>query len=230
MDVLSSSSRPRLDRDIRCGRTRIAQSRCAGLRARGHDGDRTLRSAAVAGWSAPDNDGQLHSPHKFQLPRLLPRDSARGAALLCGSSRTSRLVLGRQRPRGWRQLLYRLLIGPEPVTRVINDTLSDGAFLAAILLLGSVVQGRRIQAADAADRLHRAKAESERVAQELQVARLVQHQFLPAPPTFPAGNLPPSIDRRVRSVGISTPLSSWPPERWASPSATSPTRARRPPS
>jgi serine phosphatase RsbU (regulator of sigma subunit) len=75
---------------------------------------------------------------------------------------------------------YRLLVDPEPVTRVINDILRDGAFFAVIVLLGVVVRGRRAYAAEVAERLQRAEDERERVAQELGVARLVQQQFLPA--------------------------------------------------
>jgi serine phosphatase RsbU (regulator of sigma subunit) len=76
-------------------------------------------------------------------------------------------------------LLYRLFADPEPVPRVINDSLRDAAFFAAIVLLGIAVRGRRAYAAEVADRLQRAEDESERVAQELRVARLVQQQFLP---------------------------------------------------
>jgi serine phosphatase RsbU (regulator of sigma subunit) len=98
-------------------------------------------------------------------------------------------------------LFYRLFADPEPVTRVINDTLRDGAFFAAIILLGVVVRSRRIHAADVAERLRRAEAESERVAQELKVARLVQQQFLPAElPDVPGWRVA-AFYRSAREVG-----------------------------
>ncbi|MGH2734734.1 MAG: PP2C family protein-serine/threonine phosphatase, partial [Actinomycetota bacterium] len=98
-------------------------------------------------------------------------------------------------------LLYRLLVGSEPVARVINDSLRDSAFFAAIVLLGVVVRSRRAYAAEVAERLRRAEAESERVAQELKVARLVQQQFLPAElPDLPGWRIA-AFYRSAREVG-----------------------------
>lgn len=77
-------------------------------------------------------------------------------------------------------LLYRLFVDPEPAATVIDDVLRDAAFFAVIVLLGVAVRSRRAHAAEVAERLRRAEEESKRVAQELQVARLVQQQFLPA--------------------------------------------------
>jgi len=76
-------------------------------------------------------------------------------------------------------LVYRLLIEPEPVLTVLNDSLRDGAFFGAVILLGVVVRSRRAYSAEVAGRLQRAEAERERVAKEMKVARLVQDQFLP---------------------------------------------------
>jgi hypothetical protein len=99
------------------------------------------------------------------------------------------------------QLLYRLFVGPEPVARVINDTVIDGAFFSAIVLLGAVVHSRRVHAADVAERIRRAEAESERVAQELRIARLVQQQFLPSElPDLPGWRMAASY-RSAREVG-----------------------------
>ena len=96
---------------------------------------------------------------------------------------------------------YRLLVGPEPVTRVINDALRDGAFFAVIILLGVVVRERRAYAAEVAERLRRAEDERERVAQELRVARLVQQQFLPAElPDLPGWRIA-AFYRSAREVG-----------------------------
>jgi serine phosphatase RsbU (regulator of sigma subunit) len=98
-------------------------------------------------------------------------------------------------------LLYRLFADPEPVPQVINDSLRDGAFFASIVLLGVAVQGRRAYAAEVADRLRRAEAESERVAQELKVARLVQQQFLPDElPDLPGWQIA-AFYRSAREVG-----------------------------
>jgi serine phosphatase RsbU (regulator of sigma subunit) len=98
-------------------------------------------------------------------------------------------------------LLYRLFADPEPVPQVINDSLRDGAFFASIVLLGVAVQGRRAYAAEVAERLRRAEAESERVAQELKVARLVQQQFLPDElPDLPGWQIA-AFYRSAREVG-----------------------------
>jgi serine phosphatase RsbU (regulator of sigma subunit) len=98
-------------------------------------------------------------------------------------------------------LLYRLFADPEPVPRVINDALRDAAFFAAIVLFGVAVQGRRAYAAEVAERLRRAEEESERVAQELRVARLVQEQFLPAEVPDLAGWRVVAFYRSAREVG-----------------------------
>ncbi|MGH2826990.1 MAG: PP2C family protein-serine/threonine phosphatase [Actinomycetota bacterium] len=96
---------------------------------------------------------------------------------------------------------YRLLVDPEPATRVINDALRDGAFFAVIVLLGVIVRGRRAYAAEVAERLQRAEDERERVAQELRVARLVQQQFLPAElPDLPGWRVA-AFYRSAREVG-----------------------------
>jgi len=98
-------------------------------------------------------------------------------------------------------LLYRLFADPEPVPRVVNDSLRDAAFFAAIVLLGVAVRGRRAYAAEVADRLQRAEDESERVAQELRVARLVQQQFLPDElPELPGWHVV-AFYRSAREVG-----------------------------
>jgi serine phosphatase RsbU (regulator of sigma subunit) len=97
--------------------------------------------------------------------------------------------------------VYRLFVDPEPVARVVNDTLRNGAFFAAIVLLGVAVRGRRAHAAEVAERLQRAEDESERVAQELRVARLVQQQFLPAEvPDLPGWRIA-AFYRSAREVG-----------------------------
>jgi serine phosphatase RsbU (regulator of sigma subunit) len=98
-------------------------------------------------------------------------------------------------------LLYRLFADPEPVPQVVNDSLRDAAFFAAIVLLGVAVQGRRAYTAEVAERLRRAEDESERVAQELRVARLVQEQFLPAEVPDLAGWRVVAFYRSAREVG-----------------------------
>ena len=98
-------------------------------------------------------------------------------------------------------LLYRLFVDPEPVPRVINDSLRDAAFFAAIVLLGLAVQGRRAYTAEVAERLRRAEDESKRVAQELRVARLVQQQFLPAEVPELSGWRVAAFYRSAREVG-----------------------------
>ena len=97
--------------------------------------------------------------------------------------------------------VYRLIVDPEPVARVVNDTLRNGAFFATIILLGVAVRGRRAYAAEVAERLQHAEDESERVAQELRVARLVQQQFLPAEvPDLPGWRIA-AFYRSAREVG-----------------------------
>jgi len=98
-------------------------------------------------------------------------------------------------------LLYRLFADPEPVPQVINDSLRDAAFFAAIVLLGLAVQGRRAYTAEVAERLRRAEDESKRVAQELRVARLVQQQFLPAEVPELSGWRVAAFYRSAREVG-----------------------------
>ena len=128
------------------------------------------------------------------VPLAVPLYSAAVAGRLGWPIAVSALEVGGQ-------LLYRLFIGPELVARVINDSLSDGALFAAIVLLGAVVRGRRLHAADAAERLQRAKAENERVAQELRVARLVQQQFLPAELPHLPGWRVAAFYRSAREIG-----------------------------
>jgi serine phosphatase RsbU (regulator of sigma subunit) len=98
-------------------------------------------------------------------------------------------------------LLYRLFADPEPVPQVVNDSLRDASFFAAIVLLGVAVQGRRAYTAEVAERLRRAEDESERVAQELRVARLVQQQFLPAEVPELSGWRVVAFYRSAREVG-----------------------------
>jgi serine phosphatase RsbU (regulator of sigma subunit) len=98
-------------------------------------------------------------------------------------------------------LLYRLLTGSEPVARVFNDSLRDGAFFGAIALLAVAVRNRRAYAAEVAERLRRAEAERERVAKELQVAHMVQQQFLPHQlPDLPGWSVA-AFYRSAREVG-----------------------------
>jgi len=98
-------------------------------------------------------------------------------------------------------LLYRLFADPDPVPQVVDDSLRDAAFFAAIVLLGIAVQGRRAYTAEVAERLRRAEDESERVAQELRVARLVQQQFLPDQlPDLPGWRVA-AFYRSAREVG-----------------------------
>jgi serine phosphatase RsbU (regulator of sigma subunit) len=98
-------------------------------------------------------------------------------------------------------LVYRLLVDPEPVLRVLNDSLRDGAFFGAVVLLGVAVRSRRAYTAEVAERLRRAEAERERVAQELKVAHLVQQQFLPdVLPELPGWRVA-AFYRSAREVG-----------------------------
>jgi serine phosphatase RsbU (regulator of sigma subunit) len=97
--------------------------------------------------------------------------------------------------------IYQLLATPREIARVASDALSDGGLFAAILLLGTVVRGRRIHAAEAAEEVRRAEAEGERVAEELRVARLVQEQFLPSElPDLPGWRVA-TFYRSAREVG-----------------------------
>ncbi|CAN5630543.1 hypothetical protein BH20ACT23_BH20ACT23_01640 [soil metagenome] len=97
--------------------------------------------------------------------------------------------------------LYRLFADPEPVARVVNDTLRDGAFFAVIVLLGVATRSRRAYEAEVGGRLQRAEDESERVAEELKVARLVQQQFLPDElPDLPGWRIA-AFYRSAREVG-----------------------------
>jgi len=98
-------------------------------------------------------------------------------------------------------LVYRLFVDPEPVLRVLNDSLRDGAFFGAVILLGVIVRSRRAYSAEVSARLRRAEAERERVAKELKVARLVQDQFLPTElPDLP-GWAVAAYYRSAREVG-----------------------------
>jgi serine phosphatase RsbU (regulator of sigma subunit) len=98
-------------------------------------------------------------------------------------------------------LFYQLIFTSEPVTQVLSDGLRDGGFLVATVLLGAVVHGRRVHAAEVAERLQRAQAESERISQELRIARLVQEQFLPdEPPDIPGWRIE-AFYRSAREVG-----------------------------
>lgn len=98
-------------------------------------------------------------------------------------------------------LVFRLFVAQQPPARVINDILRDGAFFAAIMLLGVAVRGRRAYAAEVGERLQRAEDESERVAQELKVARLVQQQFLPDDVPDLVGWRVAAFYRSAREVG-----------------------------
>ena len=98
-------------------------------------------------------------------------------------------------------LLYRVLVGPEPVLQVLDDVVRDAVYFGAIILLGVAVRSRRAHAAEVAQRLQHAEAERERVSRELKVARLVQEQFLPAElPDLP-GWAVEAFYRSAREVG-----------------------------
>ena len=98
-------------------------------------------------------------------------------------------------------LLYRVFVGPEPVLRVLNDSVRDTVFFGAIILLGVAVRSRRMHAAEVTERLRRAEAERERVSRELKLARLVQEQFLPAElPKLPGWKVE-TFYRSAREVG-----------------------------
>jgi serine phosphatase RsbU (regulator of sigma subunit) len=98
-------------------------------------------------------------------------------------------------------VVYRLSVDPDPAAQVINDALRDGAFFAAIVLLGVFVRSRRAYTAEVGERIRRAEAERERVAEELEVARLVQEQFLPAElPDLPGWRVA-ALYRSAREVG-----------------------------
>jgi serine phosphatase RsbU (regulator of sigma subunit) len=76
-------------------------------------------------------------------------------------------------------LVYRTVIDPEPLLRVLNDVVRDATLLGAFIALGEAARSRRAYSHEVMTRLQRAEAERERVAQELKVAHLVQQQFLP---------------------------------------------------
>ena len=98
-------------------------------------------------------------------------------------------------------LVYQVNATDRPLNEILNEVLRDAGFFAAIMLFGEAVRGRRVHAADAADRLRRSEAESERVVQELRVARLVQEQFLPAElPEIPGWRIR-ALYRAAREVG-----------------------------
>jgi serine phosphatase RsbU (regulator of sigma subunit) len=98
-------------------------------------------------------------------------------------------------------LLFRTLVDPEPILRVLNDTLRDAAQFGAVISLGWAIRSRRAYAAEVAERLRRAEAERERVAEELKVAHLVQQQFLPEElPDIPGWRVA-AFYRSAREVG-----------------------------
>jgi serine phosphatase RsbU (regulator of sigma subunit) len=98
-------------------------------------------------------------------------------------------------------IAYKLSVDPGPVSQILNEALRDGAFFASIMLLGVFVRGRRAYAAEVGERIRRAEAERERVAEELEVARLVQEQFLPAElPHLPGWRIA-ALYRSAREVG-----------------------------
>lgn len=98
-------------------------------------------------------------------------------------------------------LIYRTLVDPEPLLRVVNDVVGDTVLLAAFNLLGEAVRSRRAYAAEVAERLERAEAERERVAEELKMAHLVQQQFLPDElPELPGWHVA-AFYRSAREVG-----------------------------
>jgi serine phosphatase RsbU (regulator of sigma subunit) len=98
-------------------------------------------------------------------------------------------------------LFYRLIVDPEPVLVVLSETVRDIAFFGAIISLGLAVRSRRAYAAEVAERLRRAEAERERVAEELKVAHLVQQQFLPEELPDIAGWHVAAFYRSAREVG-----------------------------
>lgn len=98
-------------------------------------------------------------------------------------------------------VIYRSLVDPEPILRVLNDAMRDGAFLGSVMLLAVAVRSRRAYTAEVADRLRRAEGERERVAQELKVAHLVQQEFLPHElPDLPGWHIA-AFYRSAREVG-----------------------------
>jgi len=98
-------------------------------------------------------------------------------------------------------LVYQVNATDRAVTEILNEVLRDAGFFAAIMLFGEAVRGRRVHAADVADRLRRSEAESERVGHELKVARLVQEQFLPSElPEIPGWRIR-TFYRAAREVG-----------------------------
>ena len=100
--------------------------------------------------------------------------------------------------------------------RQLLDNLAAQA--APALRVGQLV---REQEAEAATR--------QRFESELEVARLIQHNFLPQElPDLPAGRSPPTTGRPARSAATSTTSSRCPTAGSPSSSATSPTRASPP--
>ena len=98
-------------------------------------------------------------------------------------------------------IIYRSFVNPDPVLRVANAALRDGGFLVAVVFLGWAIRTRRAYSAEVAERLRRAEAERERIAQELTVAHLVQQEFLPHElPDLPGWKLG-AFYRSAREVG-----------------------------
>jgi serine phosphatase RsbU (regulator of sigma subunit) len=79
--------------------------------------------------------------------------------------------------------------------------LRDAAQFGAVISLGWAIRSRRAYAAEVSERLRRAEAERERVAEELKVASLVQQQFLPEElPDIPGWRIA-AFYRSAREVG-----------------------------
>jgi Stage II sporulation protein E (SpoIIE) len=98
-------------------------------------------------------------------------------------------------------IIWRSFVEPDPFLQVANSALRDGGFLVAVILLGTAIRNRRAYTAEVAERLRRAEAERERVAQELTVAHLVQQEFLPHElPELPGWNIG-AFYRSAREVG-----------------------------
>ena len=98
-------------------------------------------------------------------------------------------------------LVFRTLIDPEPLLRVLNDVVRDATLLGAFIALGEAARSRRAYSEEVANRLQRAEDERERVAQELKVAHLVQQQFLPDELPDLAGWRVAAFYRSAREVG-----------------------------
>jgi serine phosphatase RsbU (regulator of sigma subunit) len=98
-------------------------------------------------------------------------------------------------------LIFRTLVDPEPLLRVLNDVVRDATLLGAFIALGEAARSRRAYSDEVTNRLERAEAERERVAQELKVAHLVQQQFLPDElPDLPGWRVA-AFYRSAREVG-----------------------------